>query len=205
MNRLDSFSVQIHLLAIDKALGRPGRFLDAWLAIGPWLGHGQQHALVRDALSAGPHAPDHELSRRTASTSKLPSGSCDGGIPTRVLAIGTRVEDETNWLVGQLADDGNDCGRARPGATVDEHDAIRAGLHGDVSAVASDHVDVPLHVDDIQAVVRGGCTCRPRNGFCLGNTLWRPGLRPQIDACRPDGREPTEACTKRPQGDSQEI
>jgi hypothetical protein len=126
---------------------------------------------MRYPVGAGIHATNDRGASPTANTAKLSSGGRDRSVAARVLAIGARVEDETDWLVGKLADDGDDGRRARPSASVDQHDAVRTSLHRDVSAIARDHVDLPLHVDDIETVVRGGSASRARGGFGLGNGL----------------------------------
>ena len=67
-----------------------------------------------------------------------------------VVGVRPGIDDVLNGFVGQLADRRQNFIRILRAARIDYHHAQVADLHGNVSARARDHVNVPLDVQYIQ-------------------------------------------------------
>jgi hypothetical protein len=123
----DRFAVEVEIAP------RLEEGVERHLGHGPVLGrHAREHVLVRD-------------DRRRIAVDRH-AGLRDGLVAARMLAVRARVDDPADRRVRDLANRGQHGLARRRRPRVDDENAVRADLHGDVGARAVQHVDVALDV-----------------------------------------------------------
>ena len=78
------------------------------------------------------------------------AGLADRVVAADVVGMQPGIDDVLNRFVGQLADRRQHLIRVLREPGIDHQHPQIADLHGDISARARDHVDVPLHVQNIE-------------------------------------------------------
>ena len=131
------------LLLRDVGVGRPRGRRERRLLPGG-RAHAVQDVFVRDDAGADARARAHVAAGDGAA--QLP----DEVVATHVVRVHVRVDDVANRLVADGADGGHDLLGVGRETGVHQQHAVVAHLQRDVAAGADQHVDVALHVQDVE-------------------------------------------------------
>src|SRR5215831_7793031 len=106
--------------------------------------HAVLNVLLRDDGSA--NAGVGELAgEEGANHAGIKSGGAHLHVTARVVAAKAGVHDELNRLLADFADGGDYLIGELPGASIHDQCSLVAYLHGDVAAIAREHIDISLN------------------------------------------------------------
>ena len=138
MEDLDTFAVQIHVLArVVEGLRRPRSFAE-WCHLTRRGAHPIEHCGGRKNRRAG----WREVPRWVGAREQRLACSRNCLVPPDVIRICARIDHVSDGPCPELLDGGEHRASARCGTRVHDDHAVNAHLHGDVAARADEHVEI---------------------------------------------------------------